>query len=117
AQGVFVVNPYPTEGVFVIEAEDFNYSEDGVTGGLWNPQAGVEGMDVNVMPYLGGAYQGLSAVEGIDYNNNDGNDSDLYRTELDENGENEVNIGSDTGNRYSVDRGVFETTANWRIGW
>jgi hypothetical protein len=117
ATGTFIVNPYPTEGVFVIEAEDFNYSEDGVTGGRTNPQAGTEGLDVNVMPYNGGAYAGLSAVEGVDYNNGDANDSDMYRTELDENGENEVNIGGANGTRFGNDRGVFETTDNFRIGW
>ena len=68
AEGQFVVNPYPTPGVFVIEAEDFNYSTDGVTGGKSNPMKGTADLDVNVMPYLGGAYDGLSAVEGVDYN-------------------------------------------------
>ncbi len=117
ATGTFVVVPYPGEGIFTIEAEDFNYSEDGVTGGKTNPQKGTEGLDVDVMPYIGGAYDGLSAVEGVDYNNNDANDSDMYRTELDENGENEVNVGSSNGNRYSNDRGSFELTNNYRIGW
>jgi hypothetical protein len=117
AQGNFVVNPYPTPGVFVIEAEDFNYSTDGVTGGKTNPQKGTADLDVDVMPYLGGAYDGLSAVEGVDYNNNDGEDSLAYRTELDEAGGNEVNITLSNGNRYSTDRGVFELTSNYRIGW
>lgn len=118
AEGSITVNPYPTEGVFVIEAEDFNYSDDGVAGGKFNPQKGVEGLDVDKMPYLGGAYADLSAVEGVDYNNGDAaNDGNTYRTELDENGENEVAVTSSTGNRYSNDRGVFETEQNYRIGW
>jgi len=118
ASGVHVVVPYPDpdKGIFVIEAEDFNYSDDGTTGGKTNPQKGTETLDVDVMPYVGGAYAGLSAVKGVDYNNADGNDSDLYRTELDANGENEVNIGGGSS-RYQADRGWFEATANFRIGW
>lgn len=117
ANGTFLVIPYPAPGVFVIEAEDFNYSDDGVTGGKTNPKKGTPNEDVDVMPYLGGAYAELSAVEGVDYNNNDANDSDSYRTELDENGENEVNITASNGNRFSNDRGTFEVTSNYRIGW
>jgi hypothetical protein len=112
-----VINPYPTPGVFVIEAEDFNYSEDGITGGLTNPQKGTADLDVDVMPYLGGAYSGLSAIKGVDYNNSDANDADNYRTELDENGENEVNIAAENNNRFANDRGVFTTTSNYKIGW
>lgn len=115
--GTVVVNPYPTPNVFVIEAEDFNYSDDGITGGKTNPQKGTADLDVDVMPYLGGAYSGLSAVKGVDYNNADGNDADNYRTELDANGENEVNIAAENNNRYANDRGVFTTTSNYKIGW
>ncbi len=117
ATGNHVVVPYPGTGIFAIESEDFNYSDDGVTGGKTNPQKGTADMDVDVMPYLGGAYAGLAAVKGVDYNNADANDSDLYRTELDANGENEVNIGASNGTRYGNDRGWFETTSNYRIGW
>lgn len=117
ATGTYLVVPYPGTGIFAIEGEDFNYSEDGVTGGKYNPLKGTEGSDVDVMPYLGGAYDGLSAVKGVDYNNSDGNDSDLYRTELDTNGENEVNIAASDGNRYSNERGSFQVTSNWRVGW
>jgi len=116
ATGIYVVVPYPGTGIFSIEAEDFNYSEDGITGGKTNPQKGTETLDVDVMPYVGGAYAGLAAVKGVDYNNADGNDSDLYRTELDANGENEVNIGAGAS-RYETGRGWFEATANFRIGW
>ncbi|MEW6158329.1 MAG: hypothetical protein AB1813_12915 [Verrucomicrobiota bacterium] len=125
--GKFVVNPYPTEGVFVIEAEDFNYSEDGVTGGKTNPQRGTPDLDVDVMPYLGNAYNGLSAIKGVDFNNNDDvldGGAIHYRTEIDPdpeandpNGENEIAITISNGNRYSNDRGVYDVTSNYRIGW
>lgn len=111
-QGKFIVNPYPTEGTFVIEAEDFNYDS-----GKFNPQKGVADMDVDVMPYLGGAYDTLSATAGIDYNGDDGNDSDLYRAELDANGNNAVNMISNTGGRWGTDRGTFTVTTSYRLGW
>lgn len=110
--GTFIINPYPTPGTFVIEAEDFNYD-----GGKTNPQAGVAGKDVNVMPYLGGAYAGLGALLGIDFNGNDGNDSDLYRTEKDSGGENAVNIAESLGGRFGADRGTYNVESNWRLGW
>mgnify|MGYP003574996322 CR=1 FL=1 len=116
-EGTFVVVPFDVPGIFVIEAEDFNYSLDGITGGLTNPKAGEVGQDVNVMPYEGGAYDTLSAVEGVDYNNEDGLDSDSYRTELDALGENEVNITASNGQRYSNTRGAFDVVSNYRIGW
>lgn len=111
SQGGFIVNPYPTEGTFFIEAEDWNYD-----GGKWNPMKGVADLDVDVMPYLGNAYAGLGAVAGVDYNGDDANDSDLYRMELDANGENAVNISASNG-RYGLDRGTFEVTTNFRFGW
>jgi hypothetical protein len=116
-EGTFIVAPFATPGIFAIEAEDFNYSEDGITGGKWNPQKGTPGLDVDLAPYDGGAYDTLSAVEGVDYNNADANDSDQYRTELDENGENEVNITASNGQRYSNLRGSYSLTSNYRIGW
>src|SRR4029079_15781748 len=77
ATGKYVVNPYPTEGVFVIEAEDYNYAS-----GKTLPEA-------SVMPYAGGAYADLPGVYDTDYHNQDGNDnggvgtvgSDVYRHE------------------------------------
>jgi hypothetical protein len=115
--GTFTVVPFDIPNIFVIEAEDFNYSDDDVNGGKTNPQKGTAGLDVDVMPYDGGAYSALSAVKGVDYNNADGNDSDVYRTEKDENGENEVNITASNGNRYSNTRGSFDLVSNYRIGW
>jgi len=60
---------------FTIEAEDFDYD-----GGKANPQKGTPDLDVDVMPYLGGAYGppgapdpadpstwGLGAVHDVDY--------------------------------------------------
>ena len=95
---------YLVAGIFDIEAEDFDYDS-----GTSNPQAGVDGLDVNVMPYFGGAYSGLSAVLDVDYHNADGNDSDVYRAGESPN----VNI---TGQGLP-DRGEWSMTANYRIGW
>ena len=67
--------------LFVIEAEDFDYSDDNITGGLYNPKKGEAGQDVNVMPYYGGAYADKSAIQGIDYNDDDPGDGSVYRTE------------------------------------
>jgi hypothetical protein len=116
-EGTFLVAPFNTPGLFAIEAEDFNYSTDGVTGGLWNPLKGTPGKDVDLAPYEGGAYDTLAAVEGVDYNNGDAEDGAIYRTELDENGGNEVSMSSDTTSRYSTERGAYELTSNYRIGW
>jgi hypothetical protein len=68
SSGTFMANylPETPAGSFWIEAEDFNYG-----GGKSNPQKGVAGLDVNVMPYLGNAYTNLNAVFNIDYVNND----------------------------------------------
>jgi len=101
--------PAPSElaaNSFWIEAEDFNYD-----GGKTKPEA-------SVMPYAGGAYADLGAVEGIDYNNNDGNDSDVYRQEKDGNGENEVNLNDNLGGRWGKERpGGKEVTVNYKLGW
>lgn len=111
-EGTFIVNPYPTEGTFVIEAEDWNYD-----GGQYNPFQGLAEWDVDVMPYVGGAYADLGSVAGVDYFGDDANDSDLYRKELDANGENAVNVIENLGGRWGRDRGTFEVTTNHRLGW
>jgi len=82
---------------FVIEAEDFNYG-----GGQYLSQA-------DAMPYYGGAYNSLSAVANIDYANNDGNDSVVYRLGLSPN--------VDITQNADVDRDSWTVTANYRIGW
>jgi hypothetical protein len=115
--GTFTVVPFDVPNIFVIEAEDFNYSDDDVNGGKTNPQKGTAGLDVDVMPYDGGAYNDLSAIKGVDYNNSDGEDSNVYRTEKDDTGGNEVNITASNGNRYSNTRGSFDVVSNYRIGW
>jgi hypothetical protein len=123
--GIAVVNPYPTPGVFVIEAEDFNYSDDATSpGGKTNPLAGTPDQDVNVMPYLGGAYDNLSAIPEVDFHGNGPQDGNIYRTEVDPNPDpanpdqvNMVSFSSDLGGRYASDRGVYNTTSNYRIGW
>ncbi|MEW6155795.1 MAG: hypothetical protein AB1813_00070 [Verrucomicrobiota bacterium] len=95
-------------GDFVIEAEDMNY-DSGKT------------LDVaSVMPYLGGAYNGLGAVNGVDYVTDDGNDSNVYR--LGETGNNiqitdNLNTTDVFGSQLGKDRGTWDMTANYRIGW
>lgn len=89
-------------GAFLVEAEDFNYDN-----GKSKPEA-------SVMPYLGGAYAGLDAVLGVDYNNNDGRDSNSYRDgPLFTAGQN-VNQNGNDGDRL---RGDWSVTSNYKIGW
>ena len=83
---------------FVIEGEDFNYN-----GGLTLPAA-------SVMPYLGGAYAGLSAVSGVDFVRNSGdNPSDEYRSGEDPNVP--MNWGPDQ------QRAEWTVTTNYKLGW
>jgi hypothetical protein len=99
---------FPVGGnVFVIEAEDFNFD-----GGKTKAEA-------SVMPYFGGAYNGLGATENVDFLNGDGNDSDVYRTEKPDTGdiENEVNIVDNIGGQLGRSRGQWYVTSNYRIGW
>ena len=85
-------------GTFVIEAEDFDYGR------------GQTKVAASTMPYLGGAYSGLSAVHNVDYyRNNDEPAADEYRA-----GES-PNVPM-TGNP-DMDRGGWSVTANWRLGW
>src|SRR6185436_19483610 len=65
----------------------------------------------------GGAYDGSNATAQVDYNGDDGNDSDFYRSELDATGSNAVNIISNTGGRWGTDRGTYTTTVSYRLGW
>jgi hypothetical protein len=84
-------------GIFVIEAEDFNYS------------SGQHVAAASTMPYLGGAYNGLSAVAGVDYGTNDGTESDVYRA-----GES-PNVDMDATSDFN--RTVWTVTTNYKIGW
>jgi hypothetical protein len=89
------------EGSFLIEAEDFN------TGG------GSVQAAVNTMPYLGNAYDGLSAVAGVDYASTDGGDSNLYRIGETPN----KSMDNNTGGRYGSDRGGWSVTVSYKLGW
>jgi hypothetical protein len=114
-------------GVFNIEAEDFDY-DSGQTLAI-----------ASEMPYLGGAYSGLSAVWGVDYVNDDNPannfvnvdgidgylnppDHPIYRWggDLDSaDPARNATIGVEgTGNQFSFTRmGEWEMTANYKIGW
>jgi len=105
-------------GVFAIEAEDFDYD------------SGQTKAEASVMPYLGGAYAGLSAVLGVDYQNDDdpGNNlidgHPLYRwggplgSNADDPNTN-ATIGNETpGGLFASTRmGEWTMTANYKIGW
>ena len=109
---IFHVNPYPTPGTFVIEAEDFDYA-----GGSANPRAGIAGFDVNTMPYYAGAYSNLDAVLNVDYFKDDAQDSQVYRTNLLAHAGHNVDITGNLGGRWGADRGTWTLTNNFRIGW
>ncbi len=108
--GTLLANYIPNTpaGAFLIEAEDFN------TGG------GDYLTQVDTMPYLGGAYTNLAAVEGIDYQRSSVvPDGDVYRI----NETNNVPMGANMdANTYDVIRsinagGTWEVTANYSCGW
>ncbi|HKS38550.1 MAG TPA: hypothetical protein VJW76_15255, partial [Verrucomicrobiae bacterium] len=105
--GVFIGNfmtPSPT-GMFLIETEDFN-----TAGG--QVQAAV-----NTMPYLGNAYNGLSATANIDYARTaDEPSGNVYRlTEV-------PNVpfsgdGDMVRARDAAGAATWTLTANYRLGW
>lgn len=101
AQGVVPTN------IFLIEAEDFDYH------GAANPQKGTPGLDVDVMPYTGGAYDGLDATVGVDYQRPAQADSDLYRIGEDPN----VPMNDNLGGTLGSDRGGWTMTTNYKLGW
>ncbi len=88
-------------GSFLIEAEDFNY-DSGQTKAV-----------ASTMPYLGGAYDGLSAVAKVDYDSTDGNDSDVYRKGETPN----KNINENLGGQLGKWRGTWDVTSNYKLGW
>jgi hypothetical protein len=110
ANSLATLDPAPTSllNVFAIEGEDFNYDN-----GKTNPKKGTAGQDSDVMPYTGGAYNGLGAVRGVDYDSNDGNDSDVYRLGESPN----KNMNDNLGGRFGRPRGSFEVTTNYKLGW
>ena len=86
------------QSLFIIEAEDFNH------GG------GQHVASASVMPYLGGAYNGLGGTGGVDFNQPaDDGSSPEYRI-----GEN-PNVPM-TGNA-DMTRGPWTLNTNYRIGW
>ncbi len=87
----------PATPVFSIEAADFDYN-----GGQSKPEA-------SVMPYMGGAYAGLSAVAGTDYNGPNTVDNPYYRYPS------SLNVPVSFGN--DRDRGLGEVVADFRLGW
>lgn len=88
-------------GVFVIEAEDFNFG------------SGQTVASVNTMPYLGGALNGRGAVAGVDYNRtgDEPAESATYRV-----GES-PNVPMNGNGLPWSDRGNWEATTNFKIGW
>lgn len=89
------------QGDFYIEAEDFNYD-----GGESRAAA-------SVMPYLGGAYNGLAAVHDVDYHrNNFEGSADEYRQGENPNVPMTANLKPE-----DVDRGSWVVTTNYRLGW
>lgn len=94
------------KGVFAIEAEDFDYD-----GGKTLPEA-------SVMPYLGGAYEGLSAIHGVDYLSNNGTDSPVYRGGAVLEAGTAAPMANDMGGQFAITRmGEWEMTTNYKIGW
>ncbi|MSU31823.1 MAG: hypothetical protein EXS25_04005 [Pedosphaera sp.] len=100
AKGSFSVNPLGSPGQFVIETEDFNF-EGGKTKDI-----------ASVMPYVGGAYAGLSAVHNIDYKTDDGDDSNEYRKGEKPNKNMNGNNDAGRGNR-----GSWTVADNYKLGW
>lgn len=103
----FTTTMLPT-GTFFVEAEDFNFKS-----GRSNPKVGVAGLDVNRMPYFGGAYDGLSADALIDYQfPTIVTDGDVYR--LGEKPNNPMVANQDFNQGF---RGSFFTQNSYRLGW
>ncbi len=81
---------------FFIEAEDFDRNGQGVA-------------EASQMPYGGGAYAGLTATAGTDYQRDDSASSPLYR-----HGVNPRVSMDRTGDRT---RGVGDIKVNYKLGW
>ena len=85
-----------SEDTLYIETEDFNYD-----GGEWFTFEETDG---------GGAYEGLGAVSGIDFNNS-GNASPNYRDIPD----NHPGMADSTG--FDGSRGEFDMDVDFKMGW
>ncbi len=81
---------------FFIEAEDFDNNGAGLA-------------EASQMPYAGGAYAGLKAIAGTDYQRDDSASSPLYR-----HGVNPRVSMDRTGDRT---RGVGDIKVNFKLGW
>jgi len=95
-------------GVFAIDAEDMDYE-----GGKTKPEA-------SVMPYMGGAYDGLNALVGIDYNSGNGMEggwTPVYRTGDPVTAPTTSPMSSDNGQFARTRMGEWTVTANYKIGW
>jgi hypothetical protein len=105
-------------GLFAIEGEDFDYNS-----GQTMPAA-------STMPYLGGAYIGLSAVLGVDYQNDDDPGNNLIDTHPVYRWGGELGTTADDPNTSATmgaeqPGGMFATwrggewtmTANYKLGW
>lgn len=88
-------SPFKTP-TFFIEAEDFDSNGQGL------PAA-------SQMPYMGGAYAGLTATAGTDYQRGDSGPSPLYR-----HGVNPRVSMDRTGDR---NRGLVDIAVNFKLGW
>jgi hypothetical protein len=92
----FEVGSIPTP-TFFIEAADYNYG-----GGQTKAEA-------SVMPYIGGAYAGLSGVSGVDMMASGDPDSPYYRYPGSQTVP--VSLANDR------DRGLGEVQCEFRLGW
>ena len=104
----FTASPLGVPNQFVIEAEDFNYE-----GGKTRPEA-------SIMPYLGGAYEGLNAMFDVDYHSAEtlvpaDGWTPVYRTgdPVTDGKTAPLNVNGGIENS----RGTWEVTANYKIGW
>jgi hypothetical protein len=87
----------PATPTFWIESADFDYN-----GGQTQAAA-------SVMPYAGGAYAGLGAVAGTDYNGPNDGDNPWYRYP------NTLKVPVSVATDY--DRGGGEVVVDYRLGW
>lgn len=92
---------------FYIEAEDYNYG-----GGSSVAKA-------SVMPYYGGAYDGLNSIQGIDLNNADDFSANNYRFgEVRADGTTPTNVNMDSQtDADDIARDGWTVTTNYKIGW
>lgn len=83
-------------GAFFVEAEDFNHS------------SGQHEAAADVMPYLGDAYNALTATEGIDYNDPGAAENDSYAR---------ASGPANAAITYDKSRGTFSVNTDYKVGW